>query len=61
MQKQAIHNIVLLTTTRSYEIFTIEDTDEHLQSFATQLEKYLPLLDKYEQGFRERFSRKIKL
>lgn len=59
-KKQTIHNIVLLHT-KGYEIFTINDSDEHLKDFLLELGKYLPLIDKYEQGFWERFIRKIKL
>jgi hypothetical protein len=59
-KKQTIHNIVLLHT-KGYEIFTINDSDEHLKSFLKELSIYLPLIDNYEQGFWEKFVRKIKL
>jgi hypothetical protein len=59
-KKQTIHNIVLLHT-KGYEIFTINDSDEHLKDFLTKISSFLPLIDKYEQGFWERFIRIIKL
>jgi hypothetical protein len=59
-KKQTIHNIVLITP-RGHEIYTIQDTAEHLKTFATQLGEYLPLLETYHQTFREKFLRKIKL
>jgi hypothetical protein len=59
-KKQTIHNIVLLSS-KGYEIFTIDDTNEQLKAFATDLGNHLPLLDTYTQSLWDKFSRKIKL
>lgn len=59
-KKQTIHNIVLIDP-KGYHIFTINDTTENLKAFITEIGKYLPLLEQYEQGFLEKFSRKIQL
>ncbi|MDR2189976.1 MAG: hypothetical protein LBP53_02015 [Candidatus Peribacteria bacterium] len=60
MKKKTIHNIVFLSA-KGYEIFTISDTDEQLKTFITELSNHLPLLEKYEQSFWEKLSRKVQL
>jgi len=57
-KKQTIHNLVLVYK-KGHEVFTIDDSDDRLKDFATELGNYLPLLESYPQTFRESFSRKI--
>jgi len=57
---QQIKNIVLLTR-KWHMIYTFDDTLDHMETFLTQLDGYLPLLGDYSQTAIEKFSRKMKL
>lgn len=57
---QKIKNIVLITP-KTHMIYTFDDTLEHIQTFLTQLDTYLPLLGDYNQSTIEKFTRRIKL
>ncbi len=59
-KQQQIKNIVIVKQT-SYDIFTIQDTDDILKDFLTELNNYIPLLESFEQSFFEKFIRKIQL
>lgn len=58
--KQQIKNIVIIKQT-SYDIFSIQDTDDTLKDFITELNNHIPLLKSFEQSFFEKFIRKIQL
>lgn len=57
---QEIKNIVLLSDTQ-HSIHTISDTMEHIKSFLTELDNYIPMVWEYNQTNREKFQRVIKL
>ena len=55
-----ILNFVLVFPSH-YEIFTINDTQENIQIFAQELNKYLPLLETYHQPTIDKLMRKLKI
>lgn len=57
---QEIKNIVLLSDTQ-HSIHTISDTMEHIKSFLTELDNFIPMVWEYNQTNREKFQRVIKL
>ena len=60
-EKKVIHNIVLLEENKTPRIYTITDSQKNLEKFVDELTDYLPMLDKYDQSFADKFIRKIKL
>jgi hypothetical protein len=59
-KKQTIHNIVFITP-KGHDIYTINDTEDNIKTFAATLKEYIPLVEDYHQTSREKFLRKIKL
>ena len=57
---QQIKNIVLLSE-KNHSIHTISDTPENIQSFLSELNKYVNMVWEYDQTNREKFQRIIKL
>lgn len=55
-----ILNLVLVFTKHS-EVFTIADQHENIEEFAHQLNRYLPLLEKYDQSTIDKIMRKLKI
>lgn len=62
MEKKSwkLKNIVLVLE-RGVEIFTLNDTTEQQQLFFSELSKFVPFLDTYEQSWIDKLMRKIKL
>ena len=60
-EKKKIHNIVILDENKYPKIYTINDTEKNLENFVNELNDYIPILEGYEQGFFDKFIRKIKL
>ncbi|MDR0369014.1 MAG: hypothetical protein LBH96_00285 [Candidatus Peribacteria bacterium] len=46
---------------KNYEIYTLNDDTQQSKEFFLTLEKYIPLLEGYEQGVWDKFIRKVKL
>ena len=59
-KQQIIKNIVFIGT-KHHNIYTINDTDDNIKSFLQELNNYLPMTWEYNQTFREKASRKMKL
>ncbi len=59
-KQQIIKNIVFIST-KHHNIYTINDTDDNIKSFLQELNNYLPMTWEYNQTFREKASRKMKL
>ena len=58
--KQEIKNIVFIAQ-KYHNIHTINDTDDNIKLFLNELNNYLPMIWEYNQTFREKASRKMKL
>jgi hypothetical protein len=52
---------VIIDNKNEYRIYTINDSDENLENFVNELNKYIPMMDKYEQTTMDKFIRKLKL
>lgn len=61
LQKEKIHNIVIIDNKNDAKIYTLNDTEKNIQNFAEELNEYIPMLDKYDQWTFDKFLRKIKL
>lgn len=57
---QQIKNIVFLTA-KWHLIYTFDDSLDHIKSFLSRLNDYLPMLGDYHQSSLEKMSRKMKL
>ena len=60
-EKKKIHNIVVIDDKKVPRIYTINDSEKKLKEFVDDLNKYIPILDKYDQSTFDKFMRKIKL
>ena len=60
-EKKKIHNIVIIDDKKIPRIYTINDSEKNLKEFVDDLNKYIPLLDNYNQSTFDKFMRKIKL
>jgi len=61
LEKERIHNIVIIDNKNDAKIYTLNDTDENIQNFVEELDEYIPMLEKYDQSTLDKFLRKIKL
>ena len=61
VEKEKLHNIVIIDNKNDAKIYTLNDTDENIQNFIEELNEYIPMLDKYDQSNLDKFLRKIKL
>ena len=61
LEKERIHNIVIIDNKNDAKIYTLKDTDENIQNFVEELDEYIPMLEKYDQSNLDKFLRKIKL
>jgi predicted membrane protein len=55
-----IKNIVILTP-NSHHIYTVDDTNEALETFVTQLDTMIPRMDNFKQSTVEKLARQLKL
>jgi hypothetical protein len=55
-----LRNIVLVSA-KWHSIYSFNDSLEHIRAFILQLDKFLPLLDSYEQTWFEKIIRKLQL
>jgi len=60
VKTQIIRNIVFVTN-NSHIIHTFHDSATNIRDFVFELDKYLPILEEYNQSFLEKLSRKMKL
>ena len=61
VEKEKIHNIVIVDNQKNNRIYTINDTDKNIQDFANELNWYIPMLENYDQWTFDKILRKIKL
>ncbi len=61
VEKEKIHNIVIIDNQKTNRIYTINDTEKNIQEFANELNWYIPMLENYDQWIFDKFLRKIKL
>jgi len=61
IEKERIHNIVIIDNKKTPSIFTINDSEANLKKFVEQLADYIPMLDKYNQSTLDKVIRKLKL
>lgn len=57
---QLLKNIVFISN-KWHAIYTFADTPEHIRDFILTLDKYLPLLESYDQTNLEKMIRRMKL
>jgi len=55
-----MRNIVFITRS-SHIIHTLDDKLDNIREFVLELDKYIPMLDNYDQSFLEKLSRRLKL
>lgn len=60
-KKKKIHNIVIIDIKKVPRIYTIKDTEKNLENFVNDLNKYIPMLDNYEQSTLDKIVRRLKL
>ena len=60
-EKKKIHNIVIIDDKKIPRIYTINDSEKNLKEFVDDLNKYIPMLDNYNQSTFDKIMRKIKL
>ena len=61
IEKEKIHNIVIVDNQKNVRIYTINDTEKNIQDFANELNWYIPMLENYNQWTLDKILRKIKL
>ncbi len=59
-KKQIIKNIVFLSQ-KWHNIYTIDDDEKNIKEFLKNINEILPMLPDFQQTFREKVSRKMKL
>ena len=57
---ELLKNIVFVSA-KGHAIYTFHDTPEHIQQFILSLDKFLPMLDSYDQGSFEKLVRRLQL
>jgi hypothetical protein len=57
---QFVKNIIIVSRNGS-NIHTIQDTKDKLKNFIKNINKYLPMVDKFDQNMREKIIRKLKI
>lgn len=57
---QEIKNIVFVTS-KAHMIYSFDDSLEHITSFLSELDAYLPMVSEFHQTSFEKLSRKMKL
>ena len=61
IEKNKIHNIVIIDDKNAPRIYTIEDTEKNLKNFVSELNWYIPMLENYNQTTLDKLIRKLKL
>ena len=61
IDRQTIHNLVLLYTDGTHHIYSFVDTTDHITDFVQQLANYIPFQSNFTQTFVQQILRRIKL
>ena len=61
VKKKKVHNIVIIDSKNTVNIYTINDTAKNIEDFVNELNGYIPMLESYPQSGFDKFIRKIKL
>ncbi len=59
-KEELLKNIVFVSA-KGHAIYTFHDTPQHIEAFILSLDKFLPMLDSYEQSSFEKLIRKFQL
>jgi len=59
-KQELIKNIVFVSA-KWHAIYTFHDSPEHIKAFVLSLDKFLPMLDGYDQGSFEKLVRRLQL
>jgi hypothetical protein len=60
MKTESVKNIIILTN-KWYNIHTIDDSMQNVKNFVSELDKYIQIVDQYDQTFLDKLVRKLKL
>ncbi|MFA5748267.1 MAG: hypothetical protein WC872_04130 [Candidatus Absconditabacterales bacterium] len=60
MKTESVKNIIILTN-KGYNIHTIDDSMQNVKNFVSELDKYIQIVDQYDQTFLDKLVRKLKL
>ena len=60
-RKQELLKNIVFVSPKWHAIYTFSDVPEHIRDFILSLDKFLPMLDTYEQGSFEKLIRRLEM